>query len=294
MSKWTKGLGIAGGICIGVGIIILGAGVILGRGSVDMLDAMSVRGSDFSGIIDLFSNKDDRYWYDDIEDLDSSRWNCTAVSDVKELNVDMAAGYLEIKRYAGNDVKVYILNSDRRTKISQDGKELEIQQDEAVIEPIKILIPQDTVFDSVDLEVQAGECEVDGFSAKELEVSVGTGEMLISGAVYIKESQWNVKAGELVVDQLTSQESDFECGAGSMEVTMTGKQDDYYLNGKVSAGSLEFGDNIWEGLFEHFDYGSDSALNHVKAECAAGEIVIDFTDTEHHYEDHHYEEHHNT
>ena len=41
----------------------------------------------------------------------------------------MDAGYLEIKQYEGREIQVYIQQNDRKTKIEQEGDELDITRD---------------------------------------------------------------------------------------------------------------------------------------------------------------------
>ena len=98
MKKLTKVLTITGGICAGLGLIFLIAGLILGGSSVDFMDAMSVQGKDFSGWVQKLKPSVGEYRDDDIENLDLNRWECTSAVGVKNLDIEMDAGYLEIRK----------------------------------------------------------------------------------------------------------------------------------------------------------------------------------------------------
>ena len=121
MKKLIKTLTITGGICAGLGLIFLIIGLILGGGTIDFSDAMSVQGSDVSSLIHKLTPIDSEYRDDDIENLDSERWECTSASGIKNLQIEMDAGYLEIKQYEGREIQVYIQQNDRKTKIEQEG-----------------------------------------------------------------------------------------------------------------------------------------------------------------------------
>ena len=282
MKKFIKTLTIIGGICAGLGLIFLIIGLILGGGTIDFSDAVSVQESDVSRLIHKLTPIDSEYRDDDIENLDSERWECTSASGIKNLQIEMDAGYLEIKQYEGREIQVYIQQNDRKTKIEQEGDELDITRDgiqwlDRKGKAIKILVPKNHIFNEMDLKLNAVDGVIDSLKANELTVSANAASLEITDEIQTKTCEWTANAAEIEIQKLMSRETDLDCSAGTIRVTMEGDISDYYLEGKVSAGSLEYAHQEWDGFDDTFCQGEEDAKNRIEAKCAAGDITIDFT-----------------
>lgn len=280
MKKKTKIWAVTGGICAGVGVIFLGAGIALG-GAADLADAISVKVSDFRRVAEWLRPGQEEYWDDDITNLDPDRWQCVSAAGIKDMDIEMEAGYLEIGQYDGDVIKVYTRNNDSRTEIDWEGEELDISSDMSSWfwnrgKAVKILIPQSQAFDFVSVEMDAGEAVLDSIKTSEMSVSADAASVTITGNVQTQSSEWSVNAGSLEVNSLQSKQTGFECAAGKIQVRMTGSEDDYSLYGDVSAGSLEYGSQEFSSLEQSFRFGDSNAKNIIDVECSAGSIVIDF------------------
>lgn len=286
MKKKTKILAITGGICAGVGIVFLAAGIFVGGGRIDWDDAFSVRDADVRRLSGIFMQNSDNYsdgWYDDIDNLDPERWDCTAVSGIKDLDIDLSAGYLEIKQYEGREIQVYVQQNDRKTKIKQDGKELTIERDNESwfgknSRAVKILIPETQIFDEVDIELKAMESSIDSMKANELNVSAAAASLEVTGEIQASESEWSIDAGELEVNCLVSRTTAIDGAAADIQVNMKGSQEDYFMDGEVNMGELLYGDQEWDDLKSSVQYGKKTAKNHIKVECSASDMQIEFTE----------------
>lgn len=283
MKKLTKVLTITGGICAGLGLIFLITGLVLGGSSVDFMDAMSVQGKDFSGWVQKLKPSVGEYRDDDIENLDLNRWECTSAVGVKNLDIEMDAGYLEIRQYEGKEIQVYIQKNDRKTKVNQEGDELKISSDgvqwlDKEGKAVKIRIPQNHIFNEVEMELNAVDSSVDVLKANELNVSANAASLEITDEVQTKTCEWSANAADIEIQKLVSRKTDFDCNTGAIHATMEGNVSDYYLEGNVSAGSLEYADQEWDGFENTFCRGDNTAKNRIEAECSAGDITIKFMD----------------
>ena len=97
MKKCMKILAAAGGVFAGVGLIFLIAGLILSGGSIDWEDVFSINGKDLLKYnIRLGDDKEAQEWDEDFFE-DSGDWKCTTVSGVRNLDIEMAVGDLQIR-----------------------------------------------------------------------------------------------------------------------------------------------------------------------------------------------------
>lgn len=282
MKKKTRFLAITGGICAGVGVVFLGAGIVLG-GTADLADAMSVKIKDFRRMTEWLRPEEEEYWDDDIHNLDSNRWKCFNATGIRDLEIELEAGYLEISPYDGKDIKVYTQNNDTRTEIEWDGMGLNISSELSSWfwkkgKAVKVLVPESQIFEMVYLDLSAGEAVIDSFKSDEIYVSADAASVTITGEVQVKNSEWSVGAGSIEINRLQSKTTELDCSAGEIQVIMSGSEMDYFLNGDVSAGSLEYGDSEWDGLSQSVQAGDEKAKKYIEAECSAGDIVIDFAE----------------
>lgn len=282
MKKITKILAITGGICAGAGVVFLTAGFFVGGGNINLSDAMSVRGQDLQKVAStLVAGDYSEGWDEDIENLDLTKWDCISAVGVKNLNIDMAAGYLDIRQYDGKDIKVYKQKNAGRIEIEQDGETLDIEQDGESLfnkrgEAVKVLVPENHIFNEVEIDLKAVEAMIESLKADEIDVTTGIASLEVTGEIQAKKSEWCVNAGELNIYDLKSKETYLECSAGSLYVNMSGKQEDYRLEGDISAASFYFGDSGWDSLSNSLQLGASDAKYYIEAECSAGDMEIQF------------------
>lgn len=276
MKKCMKILAAAGGIFAGVGLIFLIAGLILSGGRIDWEDVFSVNEKDLLKYsIRLGDDSDDQ---NVSMVVDSGAWKCTTVSGVRDLDIEMAVGDLQISTYNGKEIKVYVDESDSKTEVVQDGDELEIRVKNRwwadKDRKVRIHIPEDYAWKEVDLNLKAASGLIESLKAKELSVSVGASSLEMTGKVEAETSEWSLGAGTIDVKQLSSDNISVQCAAGEVILGLDGAEEDYFLDGEVSAGSLSLGNNSWDGVGQDVQYGSKNAKHKIDVECAAGNIEI--------------------
>lgn len=222
----------------------------------------------------------------DSEEIASDEWKVKKFSDIKKLDIDISIGYLEIEEYDGEELSVYYLKTDERTKLELDERELTIKQkgdvpsifEDGVECPVKIMVPENWKFEEVDIEVGAGEAVIANIEADEIKGEIGAGSLEITQTAQAKESEWSVGAGSLYLNHLISEKTELECSVGEINATLDGTESDYRMKGSIGVGSLRFGESEWDSVGQKVQSGDDTAKNKVSIDCGTGEITIDFAE----------------
>lgn len=107
----------------------------------------------------------------------------------------------------------------------------------------------------LDFEIGAGNVIFESFSADIIEGHLGAAAMTYEGSV--------------------GKDVDIEVGTGSLEMSLAGSADDYYIEAEVGLGSIEVDGKDSGGIGE-FSYGSRTAPNKMEFDCGLGVIEVSF------------------
>ncbi|MBS6194194.1 MAG: DUF4097 family beta strand repeat protein [Clostridiales bacterium] len=287
MKKLNKVLLIISGICGGTGIVLFLAGILMGVSRHDILSSMSITVKDFGKRVgNIVTAEMDDTWKGDWEELDLNEWQVEQYKDIKELDINIDIGQLDIQEYNGEILQVFFRKEDHLTEVKQDGRELKIRQangaDLFSIDgnwPVKVMVPKGHEFTEVDIEIGAGEGSITSLKSDEMNGKVGAGSLEVTETVQAVTSEWSVGAGSLYLNHLISKETDLECAVGEIIATLDGEEADYCMKGDLGVGSLMFGEGEWmDSIGQKVEYGDDSAKRMVNVECGTGEVQVDFTE----------------
>lgn len=257
--KWL----IAGGVILGVGLIILIIGLALNGWSL---------GGNF----------------------DYEQREFTAVQPVDKLELSAAAGKVYVRFYDGEAVTVSYPFSDRfaYTVAEQDGK-VKIGYTNSVwffgfwqkrVPDTVVQIPYGCVLD-VETELNAGNLTLESgtYGRLKLEIHAGTlnvGDIVCddctcevnAGTLNIRsisagQFEADVSAGSAVVKNLRCGDIKAEVSAGSLSLSVEGDKSDYAIYASHSAGSCNVTDQTGNGS------GKRLTVN-----VSAGSIAVNFTD----------------
>ena len=159
------------------------------------------------------------------------------------------------------------------------------------IDPILTLyVPNDTVFDDVDIETGAAKMTVDTLSASSVELKLGAGDVRFeslhasaevdieggAGKITIVDGTLNnitleMGMGELNLTAAVLGDSDLKFGVGASNVTLIGSKDDYKVDIEKGLGSITVdGETVT-------DYSSSgNGQNHIEIEGGVGAINLNF------------------
>lgn len=130
--------------------------------------------------------------------------------------------------------------------------------------------------DKVSLEVGAGQIVGRNIKVGELEVSVGAGQIDLTG-MDVDALDVEIGMGELVGSGSIQKSANLECSMGNLELTLTGREQDFNYELEVAAGSLTLGRNSYSGLARERDIQNGADKN-MEIECSMGNVTILFNE----------------
>lgn len=178
----------------------------------------------------------------------------------RNLDIELKAGtlkiyyddvnYIQIEQEDVPGFKYYI---DEETLYVEGGSKFGIHHSAGTV---TLVIPKNMIFDEVDLEIGAGEANVEGLAANTVNVDVGAGEADITG---------------LDVKNLNA-----ETGAGQLYMELIGSEEDYNYDVECGVGEVQIGESTFEGLGREQHLTHPGANRFLDVECGVGEIQIEF------------------
>ena len=158
--------------------------------------------------------------------LNNSMLNGYNVRNLKRLNIELKANNLIIKK--GAEIKVetthprkfYVNQRDESINIS--GKNL-IGKNSTII----IYVPENFVFESIEIEGGAGRISLSDFVTRELSLELGAGEVEINSVEVLDETDIDGGAGEINIINSSLSNLDFDMGIGkcTMNAQLYGKNE---------------------------------------------------------------------
>lgn len=157
---------------------------------------------------------------------------------------------------------------------------------------LTIYIPEDAIFDSINISTGAGRFTVDELSAKRIDFEFGAGDALINvleadvyanieggaGRITISDGMLNdldieMGVGELNLTSRLSGDCNLEMGLGASNITLIGSIDDYELDIDKGLGSISVdGKDV-------SDFGSSgNGSTEVEISGGIGDINVKFTE----------------
>jgi hypothetical protein len=201
------------------------------------------------------------------------------LDEINNLVFDIGAGEVSLINGGSSD-DIHVENDDSKGKLSVEvkgdtmyiktrGKRLGHTGGEATI-----TLPVDIMFDSVQIDMSAGDLDIETLNTTQLYVDVTAGDLECKEPLTVDSSTWEISAGEISVDSLDCQDTRLKCTAGTMDFCMVGDASQYKLEGKVTAGKLNYDNDDFDwGNLEH---GSDDAPGKIDVKCTAGTLDIEF------------------
>lgn len=181
-------------------------------------------------------------------------------SDIRSLDVEMDRG--RVRLIQGNQTdKLYVKIEDHTglTKCYSDEGKLKIKWESrrkfGDDIKVQIVVPQNYVFEKIDLNMGAAYCVAEDITTDKLEIDAGVGSIQYTGRVN----------GDMEV----------EAGIGDVRVTLQGKETDFNYKLKCGVGSIQVGSNSYSSLgMEHSM--DNQAGRSMDLECGVGSIEVNF------------------
>lgn len=162
---------------------------------------------------------------------------------------------------------------------------------------ITVKIPQNTVFDTADINIGAALLTLDGFTASQrfklntgagevdvknitasnVNIQTGVGETVFHNCSFT-DTVMNTGIGETVFDGSVFKKLEINAGIGEIDMRINGKKDDYLINATSGIGSILIDGRSATGIDSTFRINNQNALHTIRVKAGIGEVNIKFTE----------------
>ena len=162
---------------------------------------------------------------------------------------------------------------------------------------ITVKIPQNTVFDTADINIGAALLTLDGFTASQrfklntgagevdvknitasnVNIQTGVGETVFHNCSFT-DTVMNTGIGETVFDGSVFKKLEINAGIGEIDMRINGKKDDYLINATSGIGSILIDGRSATGIDSTFRINNQNALHTIRVKAGIGEVDIKFTE----------------
>ena len=297
---------------IGIGGLLIIIGILMG-GSVKKTFYNEYH--DEKWMMDEEWNKDDEYT-DSILSADTHEVQLSANTSVlKQLKADVSYVTLRIELHNKHSIVYSITNNTKKI-----GASVQVEGDTLMISTknnrkwnwfsgwkgdrlgrsktaITVKIPQNTLFDTADINIGAGLLMLDGFTANQrfklntgagevdvknitasnVNIQTGVGETVFHNCSFT-DTVMNTGIGETVFDGKIFKSLDIKAGIGEIDMRINGKKDDYLINATSGIGSILIDGRSATGIDSTFRINNQNALHTIRVKAGIGEVDIKFTE----------------
>lgn len=276
MNKFIRAMLITFAVCLVCGGGLLIAGIALGGTWEDAVvtigdDADDDDDFDLDDMFDhgLFRRHSSTQDTDDSEMTESvsvaDEMNFAAM-DIRDLKLTLRGCELHILPSDDDQIYVEIEGGKEKYFSVKQGKEhlsiVDTRKFKNHMEAFDVVlrIPEEHVFDSVDMTIGAGKVQIVRLAANQIDIEGGAGEIKAEMLVANKELDAEIGAGDFYIKEAVLGETDIECGVGKFEIGACTLSGDADINGGV--GDVTIG---IIGEKEDFNY---------ELSCGMGELDV--------------------
>ncbi len=319
MKKFTKfcgtmiiALGIVGAILVSSGIYTVGWDKVselveeASDGTVHFKNGFNFEGEAFTKIgehlkIDAIFDINDSSMFDKSEDVWKGKVKKTKIADshIKDLKLEAGGCFLRIKQ-SEDDAYYVEYEGEGKSQAYVNGKDLYIKvlnastfdfsEDENCF---TLYVPKDAHFQDADVQLGAGEMNLDGlhademkielgagqivaegFTADDIQISVGAGDINLQGAI-LGAVKIEVGAGNCSIEGYVSEDMKAECAMGNITLKLENDEKDFDYELECVSGNLKVGDKEYSGLSSSKEV-DNNAIQKMDLQCVMGNIEVVF------------------
>ena len=108
----------------------------------------------------------------------------------------------------------------------------------------------------------------------ELDIEVGAGLIQLQN-VQVDALGLEVGAGDASVTGTINRGASIDCGIGTVDLQLTGTQQDYSYSMECGAGVIQIGNDVYSGISNGKTIMNGGAM--IEMECGAGEVTVGFS-----------------
>lgn len=138
-----------------------------------------------------------------------------------------------------------------------------------------LVLPKGEEFHEMEINVGAGSVEADRITVNKLELGAGAGSINI-GLGSVRELKIDSQAGSVIYTGKVERELEVDCQAGNAEVYVSGTQEDFDYDLRVSMGSIEIDGRNYSGLDKEKALTNEDSWKKADLDCEVGSIGLAF------------------
>lgn len=126
----------------------------------------------------------------------------------------------------------------------------------------------------MDFELGAGQVHAIGLETEEIEVSVGAGDIKLTDAV-LKDVKVEVGAGNFAIEGAVSGNISADCAMGNITLKLEGSETDFNYDIECVTGNITIGSHEYSGLAQKQRI-DNNAEKSIELDCAMGNVEVEF------------------
>ena len=157
---------------------------------------------------------------------------------------------------------------------------------------IVVTVPEGFQAETYNIDVGAGDVQIDSINAKEGDISVDAGKLTVDHVKIDNESKYSVGAGkmelgdvelknvsldcgvgEITVSGVMLGDNDISCDVGHIELSLKGDSKDYSYDVSSDIGDVSIDGKRYHNEIQTVDNETGNSLN---LDCGIGKITVDF------------------
>lgn len=217
-------------------------------------------------------------------------------ADIEEIEIKLSVCQLDIKK--GDKIRVETVDMSDKFECRTSGTTLKIKDDKLninwfntneVVPKVIIYIPEDIIFNSIDIKTGANITNIENLDAKKLELELGVGKYSINN---MKAETAKIKAGageanildceidtlkldagigKLAITGKITESANIHSGVGKLEMNLAGNKDDYRIKAKTGLGNF-----IIDGKKVRDNEVVGNGNVNIKIDAGLGETTVNF------------------
>lgn len=180
-------------------------------------------------------------------------------SEVDSIEIEGYGGTVQLRTIPEDEIRISGLSGEDFLELDSEDKELKMESvgnDYGNAYDIIIEVPENKVYSSLDVQMEAG-------------------EFRSIGKLSVKECDFSLLSGNMQIGLLDTQDMELEMSSGNFSVTQIGKLDDYEIGIECASGQLTLNGEEYIGTVNNH-YGTLGSSRKMEIESSSGIIDVNF------------------